>query len=261
MVKEERYYKNVAIWLEKMGYYIGRAEKGHYIKRDLFIRKGRKKAIVDVAGVKNIGKNYVDRIEIALIEVKNSRLTLRDIEQARSYSVYGHKCFLATTAEITQENIRDSSRRGVGLLKIPPDFYRKKPTRVCKTDIRIVLSPAIMTPSEVEMSEFLACLDILKCTVCGCYFNSWGEYEEEFPELPPKGGSFKRLERNKVFETFPDIIDDQYNTKHKLLKKKMWRHICLLCVEDLARLLAIQSMRKEIDGLRQEIEVLKRYIT
>jgi hypothetical protein len=243
MVREEQYYRNVAIWLEKNGYYVGRYKPNVYRKKELFIKRGEKKAQVDVAGVKNVGKSYFDEIEIAVIEVKHSNypraMTLRELEQTKSYQVYAHVCYLGVTEkiQITQENKNDANYRGIGLLKIPFDFYKKKPNQIRTGDIEVVVPPNKGKPqSESEMLEFLARLDILRCTICGCYFISSEVYEEEFPSLPPKGGAFKRLERNKVFELFPDKIEDQYDTRHRYWKSKIWRHICLLCAEDLAKL-------------------------
>lgn len=263
MVDEARYYKNVAIWLEKKGYYIGRSQPKVYRKGELFIRKGRKKAQVDVAGVKNVGKSYFDDIEIVIIEVKHSNtprpLALRELAQTRGYQIYAHDCYLATTDKIsiTEENKTDARSHGIGLLRIPFDFYRKKSKKVEIDDIEVILTPRREIPIEADMLEFLATLDILRCALCGCYFNSWLEYEEEFPHLPPKGASFKRLERNKVFELFPDKIDDQFNTQHKYRKSKMWRHLCIPCVEDLAKLYGIDKLKKDVEILKGQIKKLK----
>jgi hypothetical protein len=70
MVNESNYYRNIAVWLEKKGYYVGRCEPKKYRKNELFIRKGMKKAQVDVAGIRNVGKSHFDDIEIAVVEVK-----------------------------------------------------------------------------------------------------------------------------------------------------------------------------------------------
>ncbi len=266
MVAESRYYRNVAIWLEKKGYYIGRSEPNVYRKDELFIRKGRKKAQVDVAGVKNVGKSYSDDIEVAIIEVKHSNtprsLRLLELEQTKGYQIYAHNCYLATTDSIllTEETKTDARSRGVGLLRIPTDFYRKKAKYVRVDDITVVQTPTKVIPRESEMLEFLDTLYILRCTICGCYFNSWiyegEEHEDKFPRFPPKGYPFKRLTRNKVFEIFPDKIDNQFG-KHKHRKSKMWRHICLACVEDFARLYGIPKLRKDVEALKRKIEKLE----
>jgi hypothetical protein len=266
MVDESRYYRNVAIWLEKNGYYVGRIKPKVYKISELFIKKGMKKAQVDVTGVKNVGKSYFDDIEIAVIEVKHSDgqrpITLQELEQTKGYQDYGHVSYLAATenVEITKEREIDAKNRGIGLLQIPLDFYKKKPNQVKIEDLTMVQSPAPKTPIEAEMLEFLAKLDILRCTLCGCYFLSWegeGEYEERF-SLSPKGGSFKRLERNKVFELFPDKIEFGLDTKHKYQESKIWRHLCRLCIEDLEKLYGIGKLRKDVDNIRKEIVKLKK---
>ena len=76
------------------------------------------KARADVAGVRNVGNEYVDNVEIAVVEVKDKGLNLRHIEQAHGYSIFAHKCYLATTSEITDENKSMAHSFGVGLLKI-----------------------------------------------------------------------------------------------------------------------------------------------
>lgn len=266
MVDESRYYRNVAIWFEKNGYYIGRIKPKIYRTSELFIRKGMKKAQVDIAGVKNVGKSYFDDIEIAIIEVKHSDsarpITLKELEQTRGYQDYAHICYLAITenVEITKEREKDAKNRNIGLLKIPLDFYKKKPNQVKIEDLEVINTPKRTVPcDEAEMLEFLAKLNILRCTLCGCYFLSWegeGEYEEDF-SLSPKGASFKRLERNKVFELFPDKIDWGLDTRHKHLESKIWRHLCLLCIEDLEKLYGIDKLKRDIGNIKKEIAKLK----
>jgi hypothetical protein len=266
MVNESRYYGNVAIWLEKNGYYIGRIKPRVYRTSNLFIRRGMKKAQADVAGVKNVSKSYFDDIEIAIIEMKHANrqrpITLQELEQTRGYQDYAHICFLATTenVEITKEREKDAKNRNIGLLKVPLDFYKKKPNQVKIEDLEVVNTPKRIAPSdEAEMLEFLAKLDILRCTLCGCYFLSWEgdwDYEEDF-SLSPKGASFKRLERNKVFELFPDKIDAGLDTSHKYQQSKMWRHLCLDCREDLEKLYGIDKLKKDIVNIKKEIAKLK----
>jgi len=264
LVSESGYYRNVAVWLEKKGYYVGRSKPKIYSTRELFIKKGMKKAQVDVAGIRNIGKSYFDDIEIAVVEVKYSRrgkpITLQDLEQTKGYQTYAHVCYLAATEnmDVSKEREEDAKSRNVGLLRIPMDFYKKKPNKVRVEDLQVIYTPSRVIPSnESEMLEFLGKLDILRCTLCGCYFHSWEDYEENFPNFPPKGAPFKRLARNKVFELFPDKIDFGLDTKHKNYENKIWRHLCLLCVEDLARLLGVEKLRKDISSVKKELDKLK----
>jgi len=265
MVVESWYYRNVAIWLEKKGYYIGRTEPKVYRKRDLFIKKGMKKAQVDVAGVRNVGKSYFDDIEIAIIEVKHSNtrrpITLQELEQTRGYQDYAHVCYLAASknVEIIKEREMDAKIRNIGLLQMPLDFYKKKPNQIKIEDLKVIHIPSAKPPcNEAEMLEFLGTLDILRCTLCGCYFHSWEEYEESYPRLPRKGASFKILERNKVFELFPDKIDFGLDTRHKYRESKIWKHLCLCCVEDLEKLYGIDKLKKDIDFMKKKVARLKR---
>jgi hypothetical protein len=249
--------------LERKGYYIGRSDPKVYATSDFFIRRGLKKAIVDVAGVKNVGKTFFDDIEIAIIETKHSNtrrpITLQELEQTKGYQDYGHICYLATTenVEITKERETDAKNRGIGLLQIPLDFYKKRPNQIKIEDLTMIQSPTSKTPNEGEMLEFLDTLGILRCTLCGCYFHSWEEYEEKFPSLKPIGRSFKWLARNKVFELFPDKIDYGLYTTHKYRKSKIWKHLCLLCIEDLEKLYEIDKMKEDISALKKEVAKLK----
>jgi hypothetical protein len=61
----------------------------------------------------------MDCIEIAVIEVKEvDKITTRHLMMALGYSSIAHKCYLATTAEIREEDKGDASHLGVGLIKI-----------------------------------------------------------------------------------------------------------------------------------------------
>jgi len=264
MVEESSFYRNIAVWLEKKGYYVGRDEPKRYRKNELYIKKGMKKAQVDVVGVKNVGKSHLDDIEIAVVEVKYSKVgkpvTLQEIEQTRGYYTYAHVCYLAVTEnmEITKDKEEDAKCRNVGLLRIPLDFYKKKPTQVRVQDIEVIHSPTKSAPSnEPEMIEFLSVLGVLRCTICGSYFFNEGSYEESFPDLPPKEASFKRFERNRVFELYPDKIEFGLQTNHKLYKLKTWKHVCILCLEDLAKAFEVEKMKKDIESLKKEVEKLR----
>jgi hypothetical protein len=265
LVTESSYYRNVAIWLEKKGYYVGRSEPKKYVEDELFIRRGLKKAQADVTGIRNVGKSLLDNIEIAIIEVKYSengrQISIQDLEQTRGYQMYAHVCYLAIsdTIEITKDREEDARARNIGLLKIPMDFYKKTPDQVQIEDLEVILSPNRNIPSnESEMLEFLDKLNILRCTLCGCYFLNEVGYEENFPSFSPQGQSFKRLARNKVFELFPDKVEYGLKTNHRQNKDKIWKQLCLLCIEDLSKLFGIEEMKKDMASMKKEIEKLSR---
>jgi hypothetical protein len=259
LVSEKDYYRNIAVWLEKNGYYVGRTSKNRYCVNDLFVKRGKKKAQADVVGIKNIGKSLSDNIEVAIVEVKHSHrekpIKLRHIEQAAGYQVYGHKCYLAAVEplRITEENKIDAVRKNVGILKVPSDFHRKKIKQIKIDDIETVCYPTRSDPNEADMLDFLDNLGIVKCTLCGCYFFTFGDYDDGFG-LSPKRGSFRRLERNKTFALYPDRINDQFETKHKLHSKKSWKQICLPCMRDLSEALGLQKLEKRLSELERKMK-------
>jgi hypothetical protein len=247
LVSESKFYKNIAIWLEKKGYYVGRA--GKLRSKELFIKKGRKKAFVDVVGVRNIGKRFVDEIEIFIIEVKHGKrqraLQLRDIEQARGYQIYGHLCYLAVTEniEITDENETDARHCGVGLLRVPNDFYKKRPEKIKSDDIKEILSAQRVIPIKTEMIDFLNNLGIVKCTLCGCFFLKKKIEENYYPE---------HWKRDKVFESLLDV--------KSLGKHKIHRYLCPACVQDLCLLIrfnCVDELERKVRNLEKEMKRLK----
>ena len=115
--REMKYYDSILYWLSKQGYYVGQGMVRENGKPFWYKNLGAK-ARADVAGVKNVGNKLVDKVEIVVVEVKDQPIKLRSIEQAYGYSIYAHKCYLATTYEISEENKSLAHNFGIGLLKI-----------------------------------------------------------------------------------------------------------------------------------------------
>ena len=125
---ETKYYDSVLYWLWKKGYYVGQemTKQG----KPFWYKNLGSKARADVAGVKNVGNEYVDNVEIAVVEVKDRPIKLRHIEQAHGYSIFAHKCYLATTADTTEEKKAMAHNFSVGLLEInkhAPRLFRLTP--------------------------------------------------------------------------------------------------------------------------------------
>jgi len=87
---EKRYYAIVITVRDKPNYY-----------QDIGPRNRR----ADVAGVKNVGSKYEDQIEIVAVEVRDRpTVSDQDFRDTDNYHQYAHKCYLATTALITQKH-------------------------------------------------------------------------------------------------------------------------------------------------------------
>lgn len=66
--QEEKYYNSVLYWLWEKGYYVGQGMERR--GKPFWYENLGAKARADVAGVKNVGNEYVDNIEIGVVESK-----------------------------------------------------------------------------------------------------------------------------------------------------------------------------------------------
>lgn len=111
---EKEYYPVVRKWLERKGYYCGGFvvdSKGNPI---YYQDKGTARLRVDVAGIKNVGSRVSDEIEVVAVEVRDiENVGARDIHDAYAYAQYAHKCYLATTAPISNQDQKDAQKLGV----------------------------------------------------------------------------------------------------------------------------------------------------
>ena len=184
--EKAKYYDSVLYWFWKQGYYVGqemtRGSKG----RPFWYKNLGSKARVDIAGVRNIGNDLIDKVEIAVAEVKDRPITLRSIEQAYGYSIYAHKCYLATTYKINEDDKSLAHNFGIGLLEINTGKCKKEEffeTNIDYFKVKEVLTPQLMEPNEAEMLKFLKNLSIVRCTICKCYVFYWKGDEEEPPTV------------------------------------------------------------------------------
>jgi hypothetical protein len=218
---EVQYYEVVRKWLEDQGYYCG----GNIIVRgkpNYYENIGSRRRRADVAGVKNVGGSYEDEIEIAAVEVRDeSRISDKDIRDTANYKQCAHKCYLATTARITEKDKQIAQRKRIGLLQLEKG---KKP--------RVWHDPTPEKPTDYEeMIEFLESFEIVKCSICGCFF-------ERFIRPAEKYQSYFDMTRAKYFKTSKETKQDPLVLK-KLKGKsmsseyKVTRYICRPCLEEL----------------------------
>jgi hypothetical protein len=217
---EKRYYAVVREWLEAQGYYCGgnitvRNKPNYY--QDIGPRNRR----ADVAGVKNVGSKYEDQIEIVAIEVRDA-LTIsdQDFRDTDNYHQYAHKCYLATTAPITDKHKQIAERRNIGLLSLEKGKKKPKP----------IHDPNPETPrNHAEMMEFLNSFQIVKCAICGCFF-------ERFVITKEKYHSYIELTRARYFKVMNEtnkIPFDKKDLQSLTSDFKMKSYICELCVQEL----------------------------
>jgi len=215
---EADYYPIVRKWLEGKGYYCG---GNIYSKGDpiYYENIGTKERRADVAGVKNLDNRYEDELEIVAIEVKDKpSIQDLDIRETANYQHCAHKCYLATTAEITEKDIEKMEKRNLGLLKIEKN-----------KDITVKHNPKPEHPRNYdEMLAFLASYHIFKCAFCGTYF-------ERFNVTDKKTRSYLEIKRAKYFNA---TKDKKYNILNfgdirKLPKEyKITRYICHPCLDE-----------------------------
>jgi hypothetical protein len=224
-LNEERFYDSLRRWLEGKGYYCGEvleyAGGRHEGEPFLFQDKGTRGGAglrIDVAGVKNVGTQYEDEIEVVSIEVRDKdKLAYRNMQDAYAYSRCSHKCYLATTAELSDEDKRVAEKLGIGLIKLTEN----RPPKEVKT-------PRLMDPDYSQMMLFLNRLEIARCAVCGCFFETWSELEK------PKFRSYYSFTRPRYFKVAHESKSINIMDKNDKLARKnsITRYICKLCMEE-----------------------------
>jgi len=216
---EKRYYPVVREWLEAQGYYCGGNIKVRN-KLNYYQDIGPRNRRADVAGVKNVGSKYEDQIEIVAVEVRDRpNISDQDFRDTDSYHQYAHKCYLATTAPITQKHKQIAERRNIGLLSLKKG--KKNP--------KSIHDPNPENPKNyAEMIEFLNSFEIVKCAICGCFF-------ERFIRTKEKYHSYLELTRAKYFKVMSETDKEPLDKKD--LEKlppdyKLYLYVCEPCIRD-----------------------------
>lgn len=220
-VGEEQYYEVVRKWLERQGYYCGGsiAVRG---KPNFYQNIGTKHRRADVAGVKNVGNRYEDDIEVVAIEVRDRALVSeRDINDTDRYRYCAHKCYLATTASITEQYRLIAERRNIGLLQLEKG----------KQEPRLLHEPTPRKPEDyAEMMAFLDSFEIVKCSICGCFFERFHRTEESYY-------SYFEMTRPAYFKVSKETqkLDplDLKEVEKLSSEYKINRYICYPCLEEL----------------------------
>jgi len=158
---EARFYPLVLKFLESRGYMTeGFQQDGKETFE--FMRLGRR-AQADVIGIKDVGKDYSNEIEIVAVEVKDAKKPkVRHMTQAIGYSTFAHRCYLAMPASFNEEDKNYARKIGVGLL------------RILKNRVKEELPAELKTPNKTMMMWFLTRSPwIVKCMLCGCWLHKF----------------------------------------------------------------------------------------
>lgn len=225
MLREPNTYPWIRKFLESKGYYCG--GKIYYGKKCRFYEDiGRRTQRVDVVGIKHIGNEYTDELEIAAVEVRtNLSISIRDISDTRSYYQFAHKAYLAVTAQPTDGNLVEAEDNGIGLLRL-------KNKRIIQ-----ILKPKFKQPDPSKALGFLQKLGIIRCTLCHCYFHEFDSGMEKMDKIGKK--SFYPLFRAPYFEAVRGKRDplELEDAKIKHLPRYITRFICRKCIRELRNLI------------------------
>lgn len=148
-----------------------------------FIRRGFRRLVVDVYGLKGFRDRNSRGVEGVAVEVKRSRerTALRHLIQAHQYSRLAHRCFLAQPRDFDRDTMLEASRLGIGLLKIT----RRK--------IDVVAESRRFDPDPEMFSTFLHhSLRIIRCALCNCYRFRYQNIDSSSRVGKGKGGHYRQ---------------------------------------------------------------------
>jgi hypothetical protein len=145
-VKEKALYEVMQFVEKQLGCNIVEKERGTNYGR------------IDVIGVREIEGDLSSNFEIIGVEVKQADDTfLKSAGQAKGYSVYVNRCYLAKEGRFVDEEMEIARVLGIGLIEVGGD-------------IREVLSSPFHFPSPVWQRKILYRLGQVVCTICGTVF-------------------------------------------------------------------------------------------
>jgi hypothetical protein len=177
---------------------------------------------IDVVGVRDVRGARADlsgEVEIIAIEVKAGNQPFATaVGQARSYSTYAERCYLAdlrkgkATPPFTLAEIDIASSLGVGLIAI-------RPSQVIK---EILSSPrhSPLTHMRIEIINKLSCY---QCVVCSAVY----------PKHSTAGSVRKAIAQRLPLCYTLDQLDDRKRSSYKYKTKYERRYVCLDCVKAL----------------------------
>lgn len=170
---EKELYPLLHSWLRQQGYYCGDEQHND---RDAspsrWVDIGPKRNRLDVVGVKSIGGQFYDALELVGIEVKRTeKVSVKDINQALGYGRYVDRAYLASPGGFRDKVIHEAARYGLGLLTLEPDKKKRK--------VRVVLTAGVAQPHPEQRAELLKRLWVRQCRLCGVFFEVYDKWGDE----------------------------------------------------------------------------------
>lgn len=168
----------------------------------------------DVVGVRDVGGEYSENIQVIAVEVKSSRYGFaKNLGQALGYSLFAHRCYLAIPLRYNEkfalEEEEMATRLGVGLIAIKG------------SECREILTSPEHQPIDSLMVKILDWgMSYGRCNICGTL-------------MPIKGWTEslkKAVNQEKAFY-YGKWVED----RPILFTKRHWRWVvvCNDCIENL----------------------------
>src|SRR5579859_4377020 len=171
--RESDLYPLILAWLDRRGYYCGGDQwirHGRRRRERPYVNLGLANTRLDVLGVRSIGSDFHDEIEIAAVEVKKSSdLSVQHLNQAAGYARYVERCYFAKPGSYSDEQIQEALRLRLGLLSLDPKG---------KPKVRVVIDVGVSTPHTNLKNELLHKLWLHQCTLCRVFFFAY-DYQDD----------------------------------------------------------------------------------
>jgi len=216
--RERDLYAGVARWLKR--------RYGCFAtKTDIGIRYGR----IDVVGLRDIGGELSGAGEVVSIEVKpGHRPFATAAGQARGYSVYAQRCFLADSRSsrpaFTDDELEIARELGIGLIAI------------AGSRISEVLSSPRHDPVERLQLLVIERVGYSLCAVCGSFFRR-GDSDSDWKRLTRSSslaGPVRAAKQGRGYMYWLNEVARR-NRRRRASAEVLYhrRYLCPDCVEDL----------------------------
>ena len=228
-MSEKKWYPKIQKFLENEGYVChgffknekGKIEKGDFI--DIVIGNIR----IDVFGAKRpSSKTFNYQLETVGVEVKEfSKITIRNMRQAKSYSKLCTRCYLAAPVKkFTETEKKNAADLGIGLIKLRKPFEVVIESKKFQNDIDLI-------------NQFLKQLNVVFCATCRTYKHRYDPESSKYD-----GGSWRS-----------DIFSGKYESK--------WTYICKECNEKFSKNTKKYLEDRDFGWIWDQIEKLEKQIS
>lgn len=198
---------------------VGRFIEKRFDCFEIGYNRGKKYGKVDVIGLRDVVTDLHSDYEVICVEVKDDESFLKSIGQAYSYSIYGHRCYLAVDKPGEQRFSKwekdIASKLGVGLIEIKGNGCNE------------VSSSPYYDPIKPLMLGLIERVGYAECVICRTLFES--------DESDKKLISAIENENSYVFwlwELNERRIDDKRESNYNR------RYVCPDCIHSLSKPIA-----------------------